>query len=48
MICKTIKIVAVAFDKEWEYSVDLTDLGRYYLLEIGVGVFLPMEWKGEK
>lgn len=35
-----IKIVAIAHDQEWEYL--LTGWGQYYLLELGVGVFLPM------
>lgn len=35
-----IKLVAVAHDNEWEYL--LTGWGLYYLLEIGIGVFLPM------
>lgn len=35
-----IKIVAVAHDQEWEYL--LTGWGGYYLLELGVGVVLPM------
>ena len=35
-----IKLVAVAHDNEWEHF--LTGWGLYYLLEIGVGVILPM------
>ncbi len=35
-----IKLVAIAHDNEWEYL--LTGWGLYYLLEIGIGVFLPM------
>lgn len=35
-----IKIIAVAHDQEWEYL--LTGWGQYYLLELGVAVFLPM------
>jgi len=35
-----IKIVAVAHDQEWAYL--LTGWGAYYLLELGVGVVLPM------
>lgn len=35
-----IKLVAVAHDNEWEYL--LTGWGLYYLLEVGLGVFLPM------
>lgn len=35
-----IKVVAVAHDNEWEYL--LTGWGFYYLLEIGIGVLLPM------
>lgn len=35
-----IKIVAVAHDNEWEYL--LTGWGLYYILEISVGVVLPM------
>ena len=35
-----IKLLAVAHDQEWEYL--LTGWGQYYLLELGVGVVLPM------
>jgi Ni/Fe-hydrogenase subunit HybB-like protein len=35
-----IKLVAVAHDNEWEHL--LTGWGLYYLLEIGIGVVLPM------
>ncbi len=35
-----IKIVAVAHDNEYAYL--LTGWGQYYLLELGIGVFLPM------
>lgn len=35
-----IKVIAVAHDQEWEYL--LTGWGQYYLLELGVGVVLPM------
>jgi len=35
-----IKIIAVAHDQEWEYL--LTGWGQYYLLELGVAVFIPM------
>jgi Ni/Fe-hydrogenase subunit HybB-like protein len=35
-----IKLVAIAHDNEWEQL--LTGWGAYYLLEIGVGVILPM------
>lgn len=35
-----IKIVAVAHDQEWAYL--LTGWGSYYMLELGVGVILPM------
>lgn len=35
-----IKLVAVAHDNEWEYL--LSGWGGYYLLELGVGVVLPM------
>jgi hypothetical protein len=35
-----IKIIAIAHDQEWEYL--LTGWGQYYLLELGVGVFIPM------
>ncbi len=35
-----IKLVAVAHDNEWEYL--LTGWGFYYLLELGLGVVLPM------
>ncbi len=35
-----IKLVAVAHDNEWEYL--LTGWGSYYLMEIGIGVVLPM------
>lgn len=35
-----IKIVAVAHDQEWSYL--LTGWGSYYMLELGVGVVLPM------
>lgn len=35
-----IKLVAVAHDQEWSYL--LTGWGSYYMLELGVGVVLPM------
>jgi hypothetical protein len=35
-----IKLVAIAHDNEWEYL--LTGWGGYYLLELGLGVVLPM------
>jgi Ni/Fe-hydrogenase subunit HybB-like protein len=35
-----IKVIAIAHDQEWEYL--LTGWGQYYLLELGVGVFIPM------
>jgi Ni/Fe-hydrogenase subunit HybB-like protein len=35
-----IKLVAVAHDNEWEYL--LSGWGAYYLLELGLGVILPM------
>jgi hypothetical protein len=35
-----IKLVAVAHDNEWELL--LTGWGTYYLLEIAIGVILPM------
>lgn len=35
-----IKIIAIAHDQEWEYL--LTGWGQYYLLELGVAVFIPM------
>jgi len=35
-----IKLVALAHDQEWEYL--LTGWGQYYLLELGVAVFVPM------
>jgi len=35
-----IKLVAIAHDREWEYL--LTGWGLYYLLELGIGVVLPM------
>ena len=35
-----IKVIAVAHDQEWSYL--LTGWGQYYLLELGVGVFIPM------
>ncbi len=35
-----IKLVAIAHGRDWEYL--LTGWGLYYLLEIGVGVVLPM------
>lgn len=35
-----IKLVAIAHDNEWEYL--LTGWGLYYLLEVGLGVVLPM------
>ncbi|MCF6187095.1 MAG: polysulfide reductase [Desulfobulbaceae bacterium] len=35
-----IKIVAIAHDQEWAYL--LTGWGQYYLLELGIGVVLPM------
>ncbi len=35
-----IKLVAVAHDNEWAYL--LTGWGLYYLLEIGIGVIVPM------
>jgi len=35
-----IKIVAVAHDQEWHYL--LTGWGSYYMLELGLGVILPM------
>ncbi len=35
-----VKIVSLAQDQEWEYL--LTGWGQYYLLELGVGVVLPM------
>ncbi len=35
-----IKIIAVAHDQEWSYL--LTGWGQYYILELGVAVFIPM------
>lgn len=35
-----IKLVAIAHDNEWEYL--LTGWGFYYIMEIGIGVVLPM------
>lgn len=35
-----IKLVAVAHDQEWQYLI--TGWGAYYLLELGIGVVLPM------
>ncbi|HHD63434.1 MAG TPA: polysulfide reductase [Desulfobulbaceae bacterium] len=35
-----VKIVSLAQDQEWSYL--LTGWGQYYLLEMGVGVLLPM------
>lgn len=35
-----IKLVAIAHDQEWAYL--LTGWGSYYMLELGVGVVLPM------
>lgn len=35
-----IKLVALAHDNEWEHL--LTGWGRYYMLEVGLGVVLPM------
>ncbi len=35
-----IKIVAVAHDQEWSYL--LTGWGSYYMLELAIGVVLPM------
>jgi len=35
-----IKFIAIAHDKEWVYL--FTGWGQYYLLELSVGVFLPM------
>lgn len=35
-----IKLVAIAHDNEWEYL--LTGWGLYYLLEVGLGVVVPM------
>ena len=35
-----IKLVAVAHDNEWEYL--LTGWGFYYILELGIGVIIPM------
>lgn len=35
-----IKLVAIAHDNEWEYL--LSGWGAYYLLELGLGVILPM------
>lgn len=35
-----IKLVAIAHDNEWEYL--LTGWGLYYILEVGLGVVLPM------
>lgn len=35
-----IKLVAVAHDNEWEYL--LSGWGAYYLLELGLGVIVPM------
>ena len=35
-----IKLVAIAHDQEWQYLI--TGWGAYYLLELGIGVILPM------
>lgn len=35
-----IKLVAIAHDQEWQYLI--TGWGLYYLLELGIGVVLPM------